>query len=465
MTEHNPISITIDGDQLYANAQLLGVISINGGDNVQLENSGATVNVVQDPSFTSLTVNGDASFAGDLDVYGDLSANTATFDGNVTMNTDLDVFGDLSANTATFDGAVVHNGDVSFGTNDITSVGTITATGIQAKTATFNIHGLNKSGATDYAFQIDSVDNTRINTQTGKDILFMVNDVTKMTIDSNGLVGIGTANPDNPLNVSNNGYVALSVGDANLPTWNAMTTQAKAPTNGTVRIAKNGCWFEGIDDGSGTDDYGFIGRVEGGDVHIVNGNNWDNEILIYTLGNGGTITDDAGGGSSAVIIANYVASSDDRIKHNEVTIVNALSAIRQLRPVTYFIRPPTADVNEYDINHNFDVNTNGFPVDTSGNSVPGYFEHGLIAQEVDMIPDFKYCVVHPKNEDDIYKLKYPSIFTHGIAAIQEVDQQQQADQVKIATLESQVATQTTQIATQNTQIADLLARVTALESV
>jgi hypothetical protein len=335
MTDHNPISVTIDGDQLYANAQLLGVVSINGGENITLDNSGSIINVVQDPSFTSLTVNGDASFGGYL--------------------------------------------------------------------------------------------------------------------------GIGTSSPDNPLNVSNNGYLALSVGDANLPTWDAITTQAKAPTNGTVRIAKNGCWFEGIsDDGAGLD-YGFIGRVDGGDLHIVNGNNWDNEILIYTLGNGGPIDDDPHGSSSAVIIANYVASSDDRIKHNEATIVNALSAIRQLRPVTYFIRPPTADVNKYNINHNFDVNTNGFPVDTSGNSVPGYFEHGLIAQEVDMIPDFKHCVVHPKNEDDIYKLKYPSIFTHGIAAIQEVDQQQQADQVKIATLESQVATQIT-------QIADLLARVTALES-
>ena len=64
MTEHNPISITIDGDQLYANAQLLGVLKLTGGDNVQLDNNGALVHVVQDPSFTSLTVNGDASFNG-----------------------------------------------------------------------------------------------------------------------------------------------------------------------------------------------------------------------------------------------------------------------------------------------------------------------------------------------------------------------------------------------------------------
>jgi hypothetical protein len=186
MTEHNPISIRIDGDSLYANSSLLGVVSINGGENITLDNSGSVINVVQDPSFTSLTVNGDASFAGDLDVYGDLSANTATFESDVTMNTDLDVIGDLSANTATFSGAVVHNGDVSFGTNDITSVGTITATGIQAKTATFNIHGQNKSGATDYAFQIDSVDNTRINTQTGKDILFRINDVAYGYINDTG---------------------------------------------------------------------------------------------------------------------------------------------------------------------------------------------------------------------------------------------------------------------------------------
>jgi len=113
MTEHNPISIRIDGDSLYANSSLLGVVSINGGENITLDNSGSVINVVQDPSFTSLTVNGDASFAGDLDVYGDLSANTATFESDVTMNTDLDVIGDLSANTATFSGDVTFGGAVT----------------------------------------------------------------------------------------------------------------------------------------------------------------------------------------------------------------------------------------------------------------------------------------------------------------------------------------------------------------
>jgi hypothetical protein len=61
MAGNNPITISIEEDSLYANSQLLGVFNIAGGDNISLDNNGGIINVVQDPSFSSLTINGDVS--------------------------------------------------------------------------------------------------------------------------------------------------------------------------------------------------------------------------------------------------------------------------------------------------------------------------------------------------------------------------------------------------------------------
>ena len=72
MSGYTPINITIDEN---TRSQLLGVISINGGDNIQMDNSSSLIHVVQDPSFNTLVVNGD------------MSANTAHFSGDVNCDT------------------------------------------------------------------------------------------------------------------------------------------------------------------------------------------------------------------------------------------------------------------------------------------------------------------------------------------------------------------------------------------
>ena len=58
--------------------------------------------------------------------------------------------------------------------------------------------------------------------------------------------------------------------------------------------------------------------------------------------------------------------------------------------------------------------------------------------------------VYGQRVNDFHYLDKPAIFTVGISAVQELDKQQQADKVKIATLE--------------TQVAELLTRLTALEN-
>ena len=86
--------------------------------------------------------------------------------------------------------------------------------------------------------------------------------------------------------------------------------------------------------------------------------------------------------------------------------------------------------------------------------------------------------VYGTEVDDFHTLNKDAIWTTAAAALQEVDRIQQADAIKIQTLETEVSTLKTKnteletevasekikVSTLETQLADLLARVTALEN-
>ena len=118
-------------------------------------------------------------------------------------------------------------------------------------------------------------------------------------------------------------------------------------------------------------------------------------------------------------------SSDDRLKHNEKYITNALDVIKKIQPVKYF---KTAKM--FDENFNFEIDISGNPI----TSEDYHIESGLIAQEVKNIKELQYCV--GGGETDIsgnkqpYNLNYNDIFVYNIAATQELDK-------KVARLESE----------------------------
>ena len=124
-------------------------------------------------------------------------------------------------------------------------------------------------------------------------------------------------------------------------------------------------------------------------------------------------------------------SSDDRLKHNEKYITNALDVIKKIQPVKYF---KTAKM--FDENFNFEIDISGNPI----TSEDYHIESGLIAQEVKNIKELQYCV--GGGETDIsgnkqpYNLNYNDIFVYNIAATQELDRQQQADKAEIAELKT-----------------------------
>jgi hypothetical protein len=156
-------------------------------------------------------------------------------------------------------------------------------------------------------------------------------------------------------------------------------------------------------------------------------------------------------GTGGVLInGEPVLTSDDRIKHNEVDISNTMHIIRKLKPKQYFKTPVL-----YDANHNFALDSNGNPIDGSGNQVDHYVETGFIAQEVKSISELAHCVSGDESKE-ILGLNYNNVFVCSIAGLQEIDREQQADKVKIATLE-------TEVATLKTQMASVLARLAALE--
>jgi hypothetical protein len=118
-----------------------------------------------------------------------------------------------------------------------------------------------------------------------------------------------------------------------------------------------------------------------GSVNIING--------ILTIPTGGLI------------------NSDDRLKHNEELITNALSTIRQLSPQIYQKTSTFKD-----------------PHYRGPLNDPYIIEAGLIAQEVEKIDELKFSVISG-NEQTPYSLNYNNIFVYSLAALKELDSQVQ----------------------------------------
>jgi hypothetical protein len=101
---------------------------------------------------------------------------------------------------------------------------------------------------------------------------------------------------------------------------------------------------------------------------------------------------------------NYAKVSDDRLKHNETPLTNALEVIMQLQPLYY---DKTAELMEAD-----------FQGDLS--DVLSAKDIGLIAQDVFQINELK-CLVTEGDETTPWTLSYDGIFVYNIKAIQELN--------------------------------------------
>ena len=138
----------------------------------------------------------------------------------------------------------------------------------------------------------------------------------------------------------------------------------------------------------------------------------------------------------------FYESSDDRLKHNEQPMTDALGTINKLRPRKYLktLDMKDASGNMYGTDHNF--------ADTSPENLPEgtRLEAGFIAQEVRDIPELAYTVelVTPNNEapgpeaEEKYplSLRYNDIMVHAVAAIQELSKRVEELEQEIIQLKS-----------------------------
>ena len=291
----------------------------------------------------------------------------------------------------------------------------------------------------------------------------------RITVKSDGRVGIGTVSPDEKLEIVEGSSIKLS-GDYNDPTAKLYIDRTGSSSWGTAaaytafrffetRNTSGSEHFNAVKIGASGIAIGYdppiytrggvdslicsgrvgIGKTDPGHMLDVNGNikvnntlygpgqsrlyfNPNNEPRLYSA-NSAAFLFATNGYAYATL---WVSQSDRRLKKNIEPLKNALDTLKKLNPVHYEKRATESD-----------------KCDDECTVEKCYIqEDGFIAQEIQEIPELAHATSHPES-NDMLGLNYNAILTYCVKAVQE---------------------QQTIIEDEKAKVADLLARVTALEN-
>lgn len=149
------------------------------------------------------------------------------------------------------------------------------------------------------------------------------------------------------------------------------------------------------------------------------------EIWMHSNGaiNHNSATDRANG-ETMIRGKGSIVHSDDRLKHNERDISNSLNIIKKLNPYTYDM------TNKF-----YDASYVGDISDTH------YYRAGFIAQEIRQIEEISFCCIGEEYDSSNNPLPlgidYNSLFTYGIASIQELNILIETQQTEIELLKQE----------------------------
>ena len=237
---------------------------------------------------------------------------------------------------------------------------------------------------------------------------------------SDGNVGIGTASPSVALEVQNGWGNQFRISRSSSPDqYSEITGGGSSMKFSSVNSDSTHSAFSFVSD-NGTDELERMRIDASGNVGIGTTNPGAYKLYINGTArvSGGDVT------------------SDDRVKHNEQAIVGAIETLGKLTPKKYI---KTTEM--YDADHNFELDTDGNPIDEDGKPVEHSVEAGVIAQQVLEVPELAFTV-SPEGVDEDgnvtspHGLNYNSLFTYAIAAIQEQQSIIEDLKSRIETLES-----------------------------
>ena len=167
-------------------------------------------------------------------------------------------------------------------------------------------------------------------------------------------------------------------------------------------------------------------------------------------------TSDAGGVFLSPGHPTWTTFSDDRVKHNEINITNALDIIMQLKPQTY---NQTSEMLDYDFNGNLD-----------DLGINYYKNSGFIAQDIFNINELQH-IVHQGDEKTKWGIRYSQIIPYNTAAIKELKTEKDVLESKVNSLENknnqletQLIEQKNKISNLESQLENLLNRLLILEN-